>query len=152
MSKTLVDEAARLLELEPARTLDADALYARARRAAREGPPLDEFIASLRAQPHRFTVVAGSCPAIDDSAWPEQERVRYRRAFDAAGATTPVVTLAEHNHEPFAAPERTVASNGDQILHEVHECVVQLARAADGAAIGAQAIHELQAIRRALPQ
>lgn len=153
MYDPLLDEAARQLELEPSRTLEADHLYRRARRAGATAVTFTEFIDSLRAQPRRFTVVANSCAALGDVCWNEQDRVRYERALDAVGAATPVIALAEQPTEPCwrAVP----ATSHVALLHDMRDSIAQLTSAPDEDAalhgLAARAIEELQAVRRALP-
>ena len=152
MPSLLIDEAARLLEREATRTLDADTLYVRARRGVLTDLTLGTFVESLRALPHRFTVVAGTCTVLPDDGWDERERVRYRAALEDAGLGASIVALAEEPREPFGTPPRGSAA----VLRDVHEAVTLLARAPGDHNKGlhelaARAIEQLQAVARVLP-
>ena len=154
MPSPLLEEAARLLECEATRTLEADVLYARARRGAHTDQTLSTFVESLRTQPDRFTVVTTTCAVLPDDGWDERDRLRYRSALEAAGIATSMVALAEEPREPFGARPPTGAT---AVLHDMHDAVTMLARAAGEHnsalhGLAARAIEGLQAVARVLPR
>jgi hypothetical protein len=155
MPRPMVEEAARLLECEPTRALDAHTLYLRARHGACTDETLATFIESLRALPHRFTIVATTYGSIPDEGWDERDRVRYRHALDDAGLGSSMIALADEPHTLFgAAPQ---PRGNAALLRDVHDAVSTLARAegSDHAALhelAARALEQLQVVTRALPR
>ena len=155
MPRPMVEEAARLLDCEPTRTLEAHTLYARARRGACTDETLATFVESLRALPHRFTVVTTTYGSIPDEGWDERDRIRYRHELDDAGLGTCIVALAEEPHMLFGdvPPPRGSAA----LLRDMHDAVSTLARAhgndhATLHELAARALEQLQAVSRVLPR
>ena len=154
MPSPLVEEAARLLECEATRTLEADTLYARARRGAITNQTLASFVESLRALPHRFTVVTTTYGAIPDDGWDERDRIRYRHALEDAGLGASIIALAEEPHALFGGLPAPRSGNG-ALLRDVHHAVSALACAGgdDNGGLhelAARAFEQLQAVSRAL--
>jgi hypothetical protein len=153
MPSQLMEEAARLLERETTRTLEADTLYVRARRGVHTDQTLGTFVDSLRAQPDRFTVITTTCAVLPDHGWDERDRIRYRKALEDAGIAASIVALAEEPAEPLVTRPPTGSA---AVLRDVHDAVAVLARA-NGEhnsalhELAARAIEQLQAVSRALP-
>ena len=79
----------------------------------------------------------------------------YGRALQEAGVTAPLIALAEQPAHPFGDWARVEPAGNDALLQDVHESVLQLARAGSADAplrdAAAVAIEQLHAVQRALP-
>lgn len=152
----LLEQAARVLDHQPTRSMEAEPLYRKALRECGVDMPFPRFLEAVRSCTDRFAMIEPDPVAAVARSWDARHRSLYRAALEAAGLTRPVIVLAERIAEPLEPGLGHVANSGTalDVLGDVHEALIHLLRAA-----GAEeplcdavtdAVHELEALRRAL--
>lgn len=150
---TLLEQAARVLEHQPTRTMDAEQVYRRAVRETGIEMSFTGFLAALRQDRERFAVVEPDPVAALAAEWEPRHRTLYRAALDAAGVTRPVVVLAERLEEPpEPGREPQAAATAADVLGDVQASLTHLLRTTDtedtlyDALVAA--VEEMHAVRR----
>ncbi|HEX6308852.1 MAG TPA: hypothetical protein VFZ69_11730 [Longimicrobiales bacterium] len=147
-----LEHAARVLEHQPTRSMEAEPLYRRAARESGISLPFPRFMEAIRERTEQFAVIAAD-PVLGAAAdWNPRQRSLYQAALDAAGLTQPLVVLTEPLHEPVERPPG--ADGVADVLADVHAALTHLLRSSDpddplhvAAVCG---MDELIAVRRAL--
>jgi hypothetical protein len=151
----IIEDAVRVLEAEPTRTLRADALRRRMSFRRSDSVSVSRLIAVLRSRPDRFTVVTPGSLLEDGAAWSWQERVSYAPALEAAGDAEPLVSLVLTQPDPLRHPPVVRGSTDTTLLGEIHDVLAHLLESAGDSDDGlrgaiASAVEELQAVGEAL--
>lgn len=150
----LLEHAARVLDHQPTRSMEAEPLYRRAIRESGETLPFPRFMAAVRERTDQFAVLAPDPVVRVAGAWDPRQRCLYEAALDAAGLTQPLIVLTRRSSDAAIDDEPESDAASCDVLAEVHESLTHLLRAADPddtlyPAVVA-AIEELHAMRRAL--
>ena len=155
---SLLEQAARVLEHQPTRSMEAAALHRRAARETGFDMPFNRFMDALRSTPDHFAVIPPDPVVGAAAAWDPRQRFLYEAAMEAAGMTHPLIVLAERrvveyefDHSPAGASTPATAAD---VFGDAHDALTHLLHAADPddpfhAAV-ACALEELHAARRVL--
>ncbi|HSK18438.1 MAG TPA: hypothetical protein VK912_04820 [Longimicrobiales bacterium] len=158
---SLLEQAARVLEHQPTRSMEANALYRRAARETGLDMPFNRFMDALRGTPDHFAVIPPDPVVGAAAAWDPRQRCLYEAAMEAAGMTQPLIVLAERrvrrdelDHSPAAGPDTSRPATAADVFGDAHAALTQLLHASDPddpfhAAV-ACALEELHAARRVL--
>jgi hypothetical protein len=150
VNSEIVDHAARLLDVQPTRTLSARTLHRRVAAALGGVIGYAEFLHALRSRPDRFAVSADRPPLLE--AWAESELARYHDALDGSGlAIGAAVSLTEPT-----AGTGGIAKPGDPLLDTLRDAraaVADLIRGSVGEEPDAwgDALVGLEQLRHACP-
>jgi hypothetical protein len=152
----LLEQAARVLDHQPTRSMEAEPLYRKALHECGAHMPFPRFVEAARSCPDRFAVIEPDPVAAVARAWDPRHRSLYRAALEAAGLARPVIVLAERMADPPEPGDdvRTGTGTAMDVLGEGYDALIHLLRAAaveeplhDAVT---DAVHELDALRRAL--
>lgn len=150
----LLDQAARVLDHQPTRSMEAEPLYRKAVRESGHEVPYARFIEALRRQPDRFAVIEPDPVCGLSRSWDARHRSLYRAALEAAGLARPIVLLAERLRDPLDAGEAECDDAGPAaVLGDIHESLTHLLHTADDESLYdavASAVEELQVLKRVL--
>jgi len=143
MDTATLDDLARMIELDPARCMDAATLLRRASQELGLRLPLTRFLAELRTDTRRFRVLDDA--TLPHDGWSAPERACYAEALLEAGLAAPLVTLSARPPDPDLE---------DDVLAGTNAALTGLVAAEpDDASLGSAvsgALAELCAVRRAL--
>ena len=157
---SLLEQAARVLEHQPTRSMDAAALHRRAMRETGLDIPFNRFMDALRGMPDHFAVIPPDPVVGAAAAWDPRQRCLYEAAMEAAGMTQPLIVLAgrmvhgdDSDHSP-TAPDAAGPATAADVFGDVHDALTHLLHAADPddpfhTAVTC-ALEELHAARRVL--
>lgn len=158
---SLLEQAARVLEHQPTRSMEAAALHRRAVRETGLDIPFNRFMDALRATPDHFAVIPPDPVVGAAAAWDPRQRCLYEAAMEAAGMTQPLIVLAERRvHEDDIDRSRAAGRDASgpataaDVFGDVHDALTHLLHAADPddpfhTAVTC-ALEELHAARRVL--
>jgi len=125
----VLDQAARVLDHQPTRSMDAEQLYRRVTRETGVSLPFDGFMKAVRERPGRFAVIAAD-PGIGTArAWDARQRSLYQAALEAAGLLNPLIVLTERRATEPAPGDAPVTP--DDIIAEAQDSLVHLLHSAD---------------------
>ncbi|MBR9988782.1 MAG: hypothetical protein KFH98_03445 [Gemmatimonadetes bacterium] len=156
---SLLEHAARVLDHQPTRSMEAGPLHLRAVRETGVDVPFDRFMDDLKQQPDHFAVIPPDPVIGAVSGWDPRQRSLYEAAMEAAGMMQPLIVLAERRVDNPAdsggadagAPRPATVTD---VFGDVHEALTHLLHAVDPedplytAVTGA--FEELHATRRSL--
>lgn len=167
----LLEHAARVLDHQPTRSMQAEPLYRRTIRETGTVVPFPRFMNAVRERTDRFAVIPPDPVIGSIEAWDPRQRSLYEAAMEAAGMTQPLIVLAERLGDPHSmfAPDRdqdggaggpdpraaeSFPGTAADVFRDVHAALTHLLHATDPddalyTAVTA-AMEELHAARRAL--
>jgi hypothetical protein len=155
LTPELFDQATRVLEYAPGRSLPADMLCERLRTEAGLSIGLRPFLDALGTARDRFALLQPPLVVTTEPGWHVTERMVYERALCEARLGVPTVTLAgghdaETDSLPAAAPVGPAAvladaQNALRVLLEVHVEDVEFRSELIGAAAQLEAARQLLA-------
>jgi hypothetical protein len=158
---SLLEHAARVLDHQPTRSMDAGSLYRRAVRETGMTMPFPRFMEAVAGSPDHFAVIPPDPVVRAAASWDPRQRSLYEAAMEAAGMTQPLIVLAERRvrseDEPggggirVSRPERATPAD---VFTDVQDALTHLLHGADPedplhAAITC-AMEEIHAARRLL--
>lgn len=155
---SVLEHAARVLDHQPTRSMEAATLHRRTVRETGVPVPFPAFMKALGDQCNHFAVIPPDPVVGSAAAWDSRQRSLYEAAMEAAGLTQPLIVLAERRvpaEEPAEdAPTRAVTAA--DVFGDVHDALTHLLHAADPddplhEAVTA-AMEELHATRRLLTE
>jgi hypothetical protein len=157
----LLEHAARVLDHQPTRSMQAGPLHGRSVRETGIDMPYPRFLEAVGRQPDHFTVIPPDPVVREAAAWDPRHRSLYEAAMEAAGMTQPLIVLSEPRLEPDDAhcgrADPNAASHpatAADVFGDVHDALMHLLHTADpddplyGAVTSA--LEELHAARRLL--
>jgi hypothetical protein len=153
--KPLLDHAARVLDHQPTRSMEAEPLYRRAVRESGVDLSFPRFMAAVRERTDRFAVIPPDPILGCAEAWDARQRSLYQAALEAAGRTQPLIVLTERPVDPVDLLEpRAAPGTAADVFGDVHDALTHLLRSVDPddslhAAVSA-AMDDLHAVQRAL--
>jgi hypothetical protein len=157
-----LEHAARLLDHQPTRSMEAGSLHLRAVRETGHELPFRTFMEAVRQRSDHFAIVPPDPVAGTTDGWDPRQRSLYEAAMEAAGMKEPLIVLTERlvsgEEDDRAGRASPVNVAGPptpaDVLGDVHDALTHLLHAADPddplyeAVTGA--FEELHAARRAL--
>lgn len=157
---SLLEQAARVLEHQPTRSMDAAALHRRAVRETGLDMPFNRFMDALQGTPDHFAVIPPDPVVGAAAAWDPRQRCLYEAAMEAAGMTQPLIVLAgrrvhaDESCRSPAPPDPSRPATAADVFGDVHDALTHLLHAADPddpfhTAVTC-ALEELHAARRVL--
>jgi hypothetical protein len=157
----LLEQAARVLDHQPARSMHAEPLYRKAVRECGVEIPFSAFMEALTRHAGTFTVIRPDPVAGLTEGWDARHRSQYRAALEAAGLAEPLVVLTTPGRDPGDAggaaadgAAATAAAGAEAVLGDVHDALTHLLHAADAGdplyQAVAGAVEELQVLRRVI--
>ena len=158
---SLLEQAARVLEHQPTRSMEAAALHRRAVRETGLDVPFNRFVDALRDRPNHFTVVPPDPVVGAAAAWDPRQRCLYEAAMEAAGMTQPLIVLAERRVQgdeidgcTMVAADTAAPAAAADVFGDAHAALTHLLHSADPEdpfhSAVTRALEELHAARRVL--
>lgn len=131
--KPLLEHAARVLDHQPTRSMEAEPLHRRAVRESGIDLPFPRFMEAVRERSDQFAVIVPDPVMRAAADWNPRHRSLYQAALDAAGLTQPLIVLTERLHdptEPDGEPPVGAATAAD-VFTDMHEALTHLLRSSD---------------------
>jgi len=153
---SVLEHAARVLDHQPTRSMEAGSLHRRTVRETGVELGFPAFMTAVRERPDHFAVIPPDPVVGASAAWDSRHRSLYQAAMEAAGLTQPLIVLAgrcmPHDDETGDAAARPITPA--DVFGDVHDALTHLLHAADPdealyAAV-TRALEELHAARRLL--
>ncbi|MGH7449562.1 MAG: hypothetical protein ACRELT_18445 [Longimicrobiales bacterium] len=152
----LLEHAARVLDHQPTRSMEAEPLHRRTVRETGVPMPFPRFMDAVRRQTDRFAVIPPDPVVGAADAWDPRQRSLYEAAMETAGMTQPLIVLAERRVDAIEYATETAARPGTaaDVFRDAQDTLTHLLHAVEPddplyAAITA-AMEELHAVTRVL--
>lgn len=150
----LLEHAARVLDHQPTRTMEAEPLYRRAVHESGVALPFTRFMAAVRERADEFAILSPDPVVGAAHAWDPRQRCLYEAALGAAGLTQPLIVLTRRMPDPLMVEDDGSPDSTADVFADIHDALTHLLRSADPGdtlySAVAAAIEELHAVRRAL--
>jgi hypothetical protein len=138
----LLEHAARVLEHQPTRCMQARLLHRRTIRENGVDVSFLRFMEAVGRRPDHFAVIPPDPVVGAAAAWDPRHRCLYEAAMEAAGMTQPLIVLAERRvpsdeaagagPDPDAAPAGRIGpATVADVFGDVHEALTHLLHAAE---------------------
>lgn len=127
----VLEHAARVLDHQPTRSMDADTLHRRTVHETGVAVAFPAFMKAVGERTDQFAVIPPDPVVGEAAAWDSRQRSLYEASLEAAGLTQPLIVLAERRvpTDDSAAPARpTTAAD---VFGDVHDSLTHLLHAAD---------------------
>lgn len=140
----LIEQAVRVLDHQPTRSMEAQPLYRRAVRETGVAMSYARFLEAVERHSDHFTVIPPDPVVGAAGAWDPRQRTLYEAALEAAGMTQPLIVLAERCVEREDGLTRGAAMAGgedvrpapetgtaDDVLRDAHQALRHLLHTSD---------------------